>query len=143
MREYRAFSTQSGYVDKRWDKSGLATLIVVDREVTIVKKGTTAKETAYFLSNLRCRTPADHTELFNAVRNHWGVESSNWVRDSTFKEDRLIVSKAPVARCAAVCRTIALGIMRTLKPFSIVARIEDYMDSFQTLIQDLRKVHFL
>jgi predicted transposase YbfD/YdcC len=143
VREYWAFSTQSGYVDKRWKESGLATLVVVERETTILKKGAKSKETAYYLSNLNCQTPGASKELFTAVRNHWSVEASNWIRDVTFREDQLMVSHPPVARCAAVCRTIALGIIRVIKPPSIVARLEDYADSFSMLIMDLKKIGFL
>lgn len=91
-RHYKAFSIETEYVDPRWKDAEFRSLIQVCRTRTIIKTGKTAKEKAMYISN----SPVHNAqELFAAVRNHWTVETNNYCRDVTLKEDKLRSKKAP------------------------------------------------
>ena len=65
---------------------------MVDRTVEI-KKEEISRERSYYVSNIELEGPQSKTltdveeELFTAIREHWHVESNNYIRDMTFKED--------------------------------------------------------
>jgi predicted transposase YbfD/YdcC len=75
-------------LDPRWDESGLATLIVMSRRTSQLAKQKSAAEVSFYLSNAQVQ-PADEPlqiELFTAIRQHWHIESDNYIRDvSSYK----------------------------------------------------------
>ncbi len=50
-RQARLYSMDTLDLDARWDKSGLQTLVVVDRETFNVSKEKTSYERAYYITN--------------------------------------------------------------------------------------------
>jgi predicted transposase YbfD/YdcC len=97
-RRYQSFDIGGVYVDKRWCKSGLKTLICVERERTIRKTGEISKECALFLTNDTISSQEQADDVFSAVRGHWAVETTNHVRDVSLKEDNLRTKKTMCLR---------------------------------------------
>ena len=89
-RRAQLFSLASLTLDSRWDDSGLSALLVVERETFEVSTQKTSFETSYYVSNQvpePSKAGSLAGELARAIRGHWGVESNNWIRGVTFKED--------------------------------------------------------
>ncbi len=98
-------------LDDRWEKSGIQTLIVVNRERTILKTDKKSDEIVYFISNLNL-SQTTGKELFNAVRNHWKVEADHYVRDVTLGEDKIQCLKENIPRVMAVAIGTVLNLFR-------------------------------
>lgn len=97
-RGYQCFDTTGIYVDKRWNKCGIKSLIWVERERIIRKTGEQSKECALFLTNSNIKNQQQANEVFAAVRGHWAVETTNHVRDVSLKEDKLRTKKTMCQR---------------------------------------------
>lgn len=93
QREYRSFDLQGAYLDKRWESCGLKTVVHVRRSRWICRSGEQQEETALFLSNARLENLCQAKELFEAIRGHWSVETTNHIRDVSFREDALRTKK--------------------------------------------------
>jgi predicted transposase YbfD/YdcC len=139
-RRYRLYDVSGAYFDERWEHSGFRSLVVADRERTIVKTGKASAETAFYLSN----GPAGAgNEYFDAVRNHWAVETNNHIRDVTMQEDSLRTKVKGVTTAIACIRTLAVSFLSSLKPKNMVAQIEAFQDDLGELILALRAAAFL
>lgn len=92
-RVYQSIDVRGEYFDPRWEKSGLSTLIKIDRSRTDTKTMQLAQETAFYMSNELPANQKQADQLFVAVRNHWTVETTNHVRDVSLKEDQLRTKK--------------------------------------------------
>ena len=56
---------------------------------------------------------ADPDRLLELVRNHWRIENtSHWVRDVTFHEDRSQVRCGNIPQLMAALRNTAIGLLR-------------------------------
>ncbi len=90
-RKARAFAINARALAQRWAHSGVQTLVVIERQTHTPATGKTSWETAYYSCNRALgKTPKAHLkELSGAIRQHWYVESDNWIRDVTFKEDQI------------------------------------------------------
>ena len=69
------------------------------REVVIPGEAE-AKQTqavAYYITNQEVRAEAAQAELFTAIREHWGCEADNWLRDVTWQEDQVPVQHSTQA----------------------------------------------
>ena len=133
-------------IDKRWNESGLKTLIVIRR--TSFEKSTkkSSDEFSFYLSNYQEKTEQKTVEiLVNTIRNHWSVESNNWQLDVTFNEDRVRVKQGNQAQIMGKLRCFAMNLLResTPKIQNFQACIERFIDSPETLISTLRQVNFL
>ena len=86
-RNAKLFSLEEVKLAKRWDSSGINTLIAMEHSTYHVKKHT--HEMSYYITNssINRLEQHKHKELTNAIRNHWTVESDNWIRDVVFGED--------------------------------------------------------
>ena len=98
-------------LDNRWEQSGIQTLIAVKRERTTLKINKKSDEIVYFISNLNLNQ-TNGNELFNAVRNHWTVESDHYVRDVTLGEDKIQCLKENIPRVMAVAIGTVLNLLR-------------------------------
>lgn len=140
------FSLASLTLDARWERSGLSTLIVVDRETFDVAKQKTSFETSYYVSNsvleAECIKPLTE-ELSCAIRFHWGVESNNWIRDVTFDEDRIKTKAGNQAQVMALLRGLAIELIRKTAPKNFQAAIDNFADSVSALESMFRQVKFL
>ena len=81
-------------------------------------------------------------DLAKAVRGHWSVESDNYVRDVTFKEDKIKNTKGQTSRQWASFRTAALNIIRRFAPHNIPAKVESWVDNPKLFRSDLKKIGF-
>ncbi len=81
------------------------------RTVTIRKTGQTSHEVVYLITPL---TPgeADPSRLLTIVRGHWGIEnSSHFVRDVTFGEDRSRLRSGDGPQIMAAFRNLAITLI--------------------------------
>ncbi len=81
------------------------------RTVTIRKTGKTSQEVVYLITPL---TPqeADPSRLLELVREHWGIEnSSHYVRDVTFGEDRSRLRSGQAPQIMAAFRNLAITLL--------------------------------
>ena len=139
-RLYQAYDITEQYVHARWNESDLTTLIKVERKRTMLKTGRQTQETAWYLSN----APVEQArQLFGAVRQHWGVEVNNHLRDVTLGEDRLKTKQNPLSRLLAGCRTLTIKLLKQFKPSNMMAQIEHFQDDFSYLLKALRLIGFL
>lgn len=142
-RTYAAYTLNNACFEQRWDEANFQTIIKVERESYNCKKKTQSAETSYYISNQKIKPIKNDFELFNAVREHWNVETNNHIRDVTFKEDNLKTKEPLIARNIATCRTILLNLIYQLNPKNIRAQLEEFADNFQILLQWLTQIKFL
>ena len=100
------------YLDERWKDSGIQTLIAVHRQRTRVKNGKFSQEVACLVSNKIASDEPIGLELFGGVRNHWSVESDNYVKDVTMGEDYIRCKYSHRIRAIASVFSVALNLMR-------------------------------
>ena len=143
QRQARLFSMKSIDLDRRWQKSGLNTLIVIHRETFEPRSQKTTKEESYYLSNQHANNALAAAELANTIRKHWGVESNNWILDATFDEDKVQVKKGNQAQVMGKLRCFAANIIRWSGAKNFQEKIEEFIDLPDTLISTLRQVNFL
>jgi predicted transposase YbfD/YdcC len=124
---------------ERWSESGLRTLIVMKRQTIIPAQQKVSSEISYYMSNQQVR--ADQfdiqSELFTAIRRHWGVESENWIRDVTFNEDHVKTKYTDQAHVMACLRTFVVQLFRKADLRNFQAAIEtfcDCPDKFETFL---------
>jgi predicted transposase YbfD/YdcC len=97
-RAYQLFDIRKEYIDKRWQNSGLKTLIKVNRQRIDTKTGKECSEIGYYMTNSGSNNDKMAKELFGAVRHHWSVEVTNHIRDVTLKEDKFRTKKTIVLK---------------------------------------------
>ncbi len=130
----------------RWKTSGLTACVVVEREPFKVAPRTTTAEPSYYLSNQTIPVIAPQatvTELAQAIRRPWGVESTNWIRDVTFNEDKIKTNSANPAQLMARLRSCAITLRRKASAKKLQAALEPFADSVADLESMLRHVKFL
>ena len=90
----------------------VAQVIRVYREFTEIKTNKVSTDTSYYITSLN-RDKADNERLLELIRNHWSIEnSSHYVRDVTFGEDRCHVKKGSAPRVFASMRNLAIALLR-------------------------------
>lgn len=99
------------YLDERWKDSGIQTLIAVHRQRTRVKNGKFSQEVACLVSNKIASNELIGLELFGGIRNHWSVESDNYVKDVTMGEDYIRCKYSHRIRAIASVFSVALNLM--------------------------------
>jgi predicted transposase YbfD/YdcC len=145
-RRAKLFSLAPLILDQRWKDSGLSTLVVMERETFEVSKQKTTVETSYYVSNPVISSLGIHStaqDLTQAIRQHWGVESNNWIRDVTFKEDHIKTKAGNQAQIMGRLRSLAMALIRKSSAKNFQAAIETFIDSVPTLESMLRQVKFL
>jgi predicted transposase YbfD/YdcC len=110
--------------ESKWDNSGFATLVVMERESTQCKTGKVSQETSYYLSNATMEQVPPQ-ELFKAIRQHWSIETDNWVRDMTFREDRIRCKEPNRSKSLASIVSVAGNLLRQQKKGFLKAMQED------------------
>lgn len=140
QRFYELYDVSGEYFAPRWNKTNFRSLIVVDRERIDLKDNSLQRKRSYYISNGKAE---ENNEYFEAVRNHWEVETNHHIRDVTLKEDNLRTKKNEVTRAFSGLRTLAIEILRLLKPKSLIAQIELFQDNLKELIRVLKMLKFL
>lgn len=139
------YSLKSMALAERWDASQLQTLVVIKRDSLDIKKDKNTENTSYYISNqpISPSHSKEAKELVCAIRNHWGVESNNWILDVTFNEDNVIIKAKNQAYLLGRLRGFVIQILRKIGVTNFQAAIEKYCDSTGELERILRQVKFL
>jgi len=144
-RQASLFSMDTKKLDARWAKSGLQTLVVVERETFDIKTENTSVEKSYYITNQKVES--NHTdiskELARAVRKHWSVESDNWIRDVTFNEDKIKTKYGNQAQIMSSLRSLAMSLLRKLGVKNFQEAIENFTDNVDRFEVMLRQLKFL
>lgn len=110
--ELNAYLGSSGSVGERWP--GVAQVCRVERRRVVRWRGqvTATCEVSYAITS-RPPDQADAAALLAALRAHWGIENKlHWVRDETLGEDRCQVRTGAAPQVFALCRNLALTLLR-------------------------------
>ena len=115
---------------ERWSDSGLRTLIVMERQTVKTAQRKVSSEVSYYVSNKAVSPEQSNvqSELFTAIRRHWGVESENWIRDVTFNEDNVKTKCADQAHVMACLRTFVVQLFRKANLKNFQAALETFCD---------------
>jgi predicted transposase YbfD/YdcC len=133
-------------IDSRWGKSGLRTLVVMNRETYNKATQEISDETSYYLSNYQNEHKQQTvSHLAQVIRGHWVVESNNWQLDVTFGEDSVKTKEGSQALIMGKLRCFSMNLMRWSKKglTNFQASIEKFTDSPDALISMLKQVNFL
>jgi predicted transposase YbfD/YdcC len=88
---------------------GLASLVMVVREVTCQATGVVSTEVSYFISSLR----PNAGRIGQAIRGHWSIENGlHWVLDVVFREDARRLYDRTAAENVAFLNRLALSVLR-------------------------------
>ena len=112
--EIRKVTTYKEHLDLKYYGWDDLELIVKVHRIVKHKTGKTSEEIAYFITNLK-----EKASFFNkGIRGHWKIENSlHYVKDVTFKEDRLKIRTENGPQNMSLLRTLVINIFR-LKGYS-------------------------
>lgn len=144
-REGQCFDMRALSLAPRWNDSGVHTLVVMKRHTLRLTTQQTTCETAYYISNQALKTDpqAQTMALTGAIRQHWHVESDNWIRDVTFNEDNVKTKSANQAQGLGCLRSLALRLLRRFNVKNFQEALEDFADCPSRFEALLRRVKFL
>ena len=144
-REGQCFSMQALDVAPRWRDSGVHTLVVMPRHTLTLATQKTTCEIAYYISNQALNTDphAQAMALTGAMRQHWHVESDNWIRDVTLEEDHIKTTSANQAQIMGCLCSLALRVLRRFNVKNFQEALEDFADCPSRFEALLRRVKFL
>ena len=144
-REGQCFDMRALSLAPRWNDSGVHTLVVMKRHTLRLTTQKTTCETAYYISNQALNTDpqAQAMALTGAIRQHWHVESDNWIRDVTFHEDNVKTKSANQAQGMGCLRSLALRLFRRFNVKNFQEALEDFADCPSRFEALLRRVKFL
>ncbi len=145
IRQAALFDISHLRLDPRWDQSGLATLIVMSRRTTQLVKQKSTAEISFYLSNAQVQ-PGDEplqAELFSAIRQHWHIESDNYIRDVSFQEDQVKTKDSNQGHVLASLRTLAIRVFREANIQNFRAALDDFSDDHEYFEAFLRQFGFL
>lgn len=145
IRQATFFNVKHLKLDPRWDESGLNTLIVMSRRTTEIAKQKSSADVSFYLSNALLEQGDKQTqqELFIAVRKHWSVESDNYIRDVSFKEDAVRTKNSNQGQVLASLRTVAMRLFREAKISNFQAALEKFSDCPEQFEIFLKQYGFL
>jgi predicted transposase YbfD/YdcC len=144
-REGQCFGMHALDVAPRWSDSGVHTLVVMKRHTLTLATQQTTCETAYSISNQALNTDphAQAMALTGAIRQHWHVESDNWIRDVTLEEDHIKTPSANQAQIMGCLCSVALRVLRRFNVKNFQEALEDFADCPSRFEALLRRVKFL
>jgi predicted transposase YbfD/YdcC len=131
--------------DERWEPADLRYVVSITRETTHLKSGEISRDTAFYVTNMSPKglsRAALLKELMTAVRGHWAVESNNWVRDVTLKEDAQRTSSGALTQIMALLRSVTLAVLRIVGG-NMRAALDRFCHVPDDLAQCLRRAKFL
>ena len=134
-RSYSCFAMNRHPLAPRWQASGMQTLVRVVRVRQTLAGVELSREMSYFVSNALVSQQRQADELFDAVRQHWRIETVHHRRDVSLGEDRFRSSQAAVSRLLSCLRSIVLNVLGQDKVKNMVARMEEFADKFYVLLQ--------
>ena len=137
-RTYGCYSLAGLGKAKRWDKSGLTTVMVVRRVRRTLAGVERSQTVSYFVTNGTVSSQSEADGFYDAIRGHWGIETMHHRRDVVLAEDDLQSKFSPLQRTLSVLRTLTLSLLHSLKPKNMAAQLNDFADHVQELIDFLR-----
>ncbi len=145
IRRAAFFQVNTIAFDEKWRDSGFQTLVTVKRTTRKNKNTKTTQELACYLTNqsVEKNMPDQTEELALAIRKHWSVEADNWIRDVTFKEDRVKTKQGNQAQVMASLRTLAMKLFRKANIKNFQEAIDNFADCSEKYLDFLKKVRFL
>lgn len=145
VRQAALFDISHIQLDPRWNESGLVTLIVMSRRTTQTAKQKSAAEVSFYLSNAQLQPHAEQlqTELVTAIRQHWHIESDNYIRDVSFQEDHVKTKDSNQGHVLASLRTLAIRLFREAHIQNFRAALDDFSDDPDYFESFLRQFGFL
>ena len=143
QRAYSCFDVKGAYFDKRWDRAGFKTLVKVERQRFVCNRQTKSVQVSYFLSNMDVQNGQGAMELFQAVRQHWQVESANYDRDCILKEDMLRCIDQKANQTMALCRTLAIKLLHRSEIKNRCELMDMFADDFKACLAFLKSINFL
>ena len=102
------YAVETACLEKRWHQAHLQSMIIVERSTEQLKTQRKTQEKACYISNLEV-TPRNGQQLVQAIRGHWQIESNNYIRDTSFGEDRIRTKKPNLMRTMAACLNVAIN----------------------------------
>ena len=141
--KFKAYDISGEYFDKRWKKAEFKTMIQVKRTRFEKKREKYSEEISYYMSNQKVSTLAQAKVLFKAIKEHWAVETNNYIRDVTLKEDKLKSILKAVSLTTSIIRTLITNMLKIIEPKNMVAQFEDFADDFKELEAFFLKAKFL
>lgn len=144
-REGHGFAMRTGDLAPRWAESGVCTLVAVKRQTYTAATGKSSSETAYYISNhVLTEAASEQTRvLTGAIRQHWHVESDNWIRDVTFAEDQVKTQSPTQGQVMGCLRSLAMRLLRHFKVSNFQDALETFADCPDQFEAMLRRVKFL
>lgn len=111
LRTGYCYNITPAWFGEKWSATGLNTLVVVERQRLRTKDQKHSLETAYFVSNQALKQDKG-MELFQAVRNHWTIETDHYIRDVGFGEDKLKCFDPKRVRAFSSLLNLAVNLIR-------------------------------
>jgi predicted transposase YbfD/YdcC len=109
IRHIKVTCALSDYLQRDWP--GVAQVAQLTRTVTTKKTGKTTIEVVYLITTLS-RQQACPYRLLELVRGHWSIEnSSHYVRDVTFLEDRSRLRTGHAPQILAALRNLVITLI--------------------------------
>ena len=109
VRSIKVTSALSDYLQRDWP--GVAQVAQLTRTVTTKKTGKTSFEVVSIITTLT-RQQASPERLLELVRGHWSIEnSSHYVRDVTFLEDRSRLRMGHAPQILATLRNLVITLI--------------------------------
>ena len=136
------YDIQGVEFEQRWNPCSLATLIIIDRESTKLKTGKITKERSFYVSN-KPKEQIKTTAFFNAIRNHWQIESNNYLRDTTFREDKIKCFNHTRIKTISSMISLANNLLQNAKIKNMKAKLEDIACNPTDAIALFTKIKFL
>jgi predicted transposase YbfD/YdcC len=140
VRHYRHCPIELAVLDGKWKGSGIGGCVEVQRETEQLKTGKKTSETAYYLTNGQGMGIG---KLAEAIRGHWGIESDNWVRDVTLREDRIKCAQPERLMVLSVLVSTANSLLRRTEPVSVKAKCEEISYCPEKAIELFNVIPFL
>ena len=135
QRSYACFAMNKSPLAARWQVSGMQTLVRVARIRQTLAGVELSRQVSYFVSNAVVEQQAQATELFEAVRQHWCIETMHHRRDVTLREDGFRSSQPLVSRLMSSLRSLVLNLLKNDMIKNMAAKMDEFADRFHTLLQ--------
>lgn len=135
QRSYACFAISQSALAPRWQAAGLVTLIRVIRCRQGLRGETPSEETSYFVSNSLSVSQSQADSLFDAIRQHWRIESMHHRRDVSLSEDALRTGSQAITRLMSSLRTLVINLLGRTTGKNMAAQLEHFADKFSTLLQ--------
>lgn len=134
-RRYACYLLKPGALAARWRKAGMCSCIKVVRSRRKLDDSQISQETCYYVTNACPTNQAEAEELFDAIRRHWIVEVIHHYRDVTLAEDGMKTKSQAVSRLMSNLRTLAINLLKQIKSKNMAAKIDEFADNYDNLIQ--------